>query len=72
MEDKVLNIFKTKSNINKALVFVDYEYWFYSYKNKYSMRPNLSAWRQALENQYQIVDIMVFEDFSCPAKTSIR
>ena len=67
MEDKVLNIFKTKSNINKALVFVDYEYWFYSYKNKYSMRPNLSAWRQALENQYQIVDIMVFADFSCPA-----
>ena len=63
----MLNIFKTKSNINKALVFVDYEYWFYSYKNKYSMRPNLSAWRQALENQYQIVDIMVFADFSSPA-----
>ncbi len=63
----MLNFFKTKSNINKALVFVDYEYWFYSYKNNYSMRPNLSAWRRALENQYQIVDLMVFADFNSPA-----
>ncbi len=63
----MLNIFGTRNNKKKALVFVDYEYWFYSYKNKYGIRPNVSAWRQELEQKFRIVDIMIFADFSSPS-----
>ena len=62
-----MNLFKTRNNKNKALVFVDYEYWFYSYKNRYGIRPNVVEWRQTLEQQYRIVDIMIFADFSSPS-----
>ena len=61
-----MSIFKPRTDFKKAIVFVDYEYWFYSYKNQYSMRPNLTAWRRALEEQYRIVDIMIFADFNSP------
>ena len=60
MEDKVLSIFKTKSNINKALVFVDYEYWFYTYKNLLNLEPNTKSWRQELDDNYSVLDILVF------------
>ncbi len=63
----LLNLFKTRNNKKKALVFVDYEYWFYSYKNKYGIRPNVTAWRQELEKRFQIVDIMIFADFNSPS-----
>ncbi|MBR6006868.1 MAG: NYN domain-containing protein [Clostridia bacterium] len=62
-----MNIFRTRNNKKKALVFVDYEYWFYSYKNKYGIRPNVTAWRQDLEKRFQIIDIMIFADFSSPS-----
>lgn len=62
----MLNIFRTRNNKKKALVFVDYEYWFYSYINKYGIRPNVIAWRKELEKQFQIVDIMIFADFNSP------
>ncbi len=63
----MLNIFKTRNNKKKALVFVDFKYWFYSYKNQYNIRPNVSEWRHELEKKYQIVDIMIFADFSSPS-----
>lgn len=62
----MLKLFRTRNNKKKALVFVDYEYWFYSYINKYGIRPNVVAWRQELEKRFQIVDIMIFADFNSP------
>ncbi len=56
---------KSKST-KKAIVFVDYEYWFYSYKTLYGMRPNPKDLRTMLEKKYDIADIMVFGDFSSP------
>lgn len=50
----------------KAMVFVDYEYWFYSYKTRFGLQPDPFAWRGEIEKQYSIVDIMVFADFSSP------
>ena len=50
----------------KAMIFVDYEYWFYSYKNRYGIRPNPASWRTSLEKKYNIDDIMVFANFSSP------
>ena len=56
-------LFKRKS---KAIVFVDYEYWFYSYKTRFGLQPDPFAWRSEIEKKYSIVDIMVFADFSSP------
>lgn len=58
---KLISVFNRKP---KAMVFVDYEYWFYSYKNNFKLTPNLSAWRNKLEQKYTITDIMIFADFS--------
>ncbi len=51
----------------KAIAFVDYEYWYYSYKNLWHMTPDMEAWRKSLSEEYQIEDIFVFGDFSSPA-----
>ncbi len=48
----------------RAIAFVDYEHWYYSYQNLYGIRPNLSSWRKELEETYQLLDIMVFGDFT--------
>lgn len=62
----MLNIFRSLVRSKRAMVFVDYEYWFYSYKNKYNLRPDTAAWRAELEKQFDIEDIMIFADFSSP------
>ena len=49
---------------NNTLVFVDYEYWFYSYQTMFDMRPSPVLWRKEIEKNYNISDIMVFGDFS--------
>lgn len=52
---------------DKALVFIDYESWFYSYQKLYHIKPNPAAFRNELESRFQLVDIMIFADFSYPA-----
>lgn len=59
---KFMNLFRRK----KTMVFVDYEYWSYSYKNHYGIRPNPANWRASLEEKYNIDDVMVFANFSSP------
>lgn len=51
----------------KATAFVDYEHWFYSYKNLFFMKPDPASWRKELEQTYDIDDIVVFADFSAVA-----
>ena len=53
-----------RSRRKKTIVFVDYEYWFYSYKTKYGIRPELTEWRDKLAAEYSIDEIMVFGDFT--------
>ncbi len=48
------------------MVFVDYEYWFYTYKTRFSMRPDPISWRDELYESYDVSDIMVFGDFTMP------
>lgn len=52
---------KTKT---KAIAFVDYEHWFYSYYKLYHIKPNMIEWRQKLEEEFDLDDVMVFGDFS--------
>lgn len=48
----------------KAIVFVDYEHWFYSYRKLYHMTPDIFNWQKKLEETYFLNDIMVFANFS--------
>ena len=51
----------------KALAFVDYEYWFYSYKTRFGITPNPSRWFEDVKSRYDITDLWVFGDFSNPS-----
>ncbi len=55
---------KKAGDKKRALAFVDYEYWFYTYKQSYKLKPDPVAWSQQLVEEYEIVDIMIFADFS--------
>lgn len=57
-----LNLFHS----NKAIAFVDYEYWYYSYKNLFGLQPDLASWVQELRSQYDLADVKVYADFSSP------
>ena len=48
----------------KAAVFVDYEHWYYGYKNRYQMKPNVEEWLEELKAEYDIESISIFGDFS--------
>ena len=53
----LLNLFKPGGSKRRAMVFVDYESWFYSYKTLYNMRPDPRDFRSKLEAEYNIEDI---------------
>lgn len=55
---------KRKKSKPKAVAFVDYEYWFYSYKTRFGIVPNPATWQAELKDKYDLVDIMFFADFS--------
>ena len=65
MFKEILKIFKRKekSSRPKALVFVDYEHWFFCLKKFYNLTPDIIEWRKELEGKYEIVDLIVFADF---------
>lgn len=56
--------FGKKDRATRALVFVDFEYWYYSYRTIYHIKPDISAWYENLKSKYDIMDIMIFGDFS--------
>ena len=51
----------------KVLAFVDYEYWFYSYKMRFGITPNPFRWFEDVKSRYDITDLWVFGDFSNPS-----
>ncbi|MCR5835803.1 MAG: NYN domain-containing protein [Lachnospiraceae bacterium] len=48
----------------KATVFVDYEHWYYGYRNRYQMKPNVEEWLEELRSEYDIEKLSIFGDFS--------
>ena len=60
----MFDFLKAKQRKKKVIVFVDYESWFYSYRTIYNLYPDIREFRARLEKEYDIVDIMVFGDFS--------
>lgn len=57
-------VFKRKKEPPHAMVFVDYEHWYYSLQKLYHLKPNPIDWRKALEENYCLRDIIVFGNFS--------
>lgn len=55
---------KDPSQKQKAIIFIDYEHWFYSYTNYYKTKPDPLEWKKKIESKYDIQKIMVFADFS--------
>lgn len=58
---------KGKKKMPKAVVFVDYEHWFYSLGNLHSQKPNVREWRDELLKQFDIDEMYFFADFNDPA-----
>ena len=57
---------QTPPTQDKAIAFVDFEYWFYSYRDLLHISPNVSKWAAEITGQYHVSDIMVFADLSYP------
>lgn len=53
-----------KNKKPKAVIFVDYEHWYYGYLNRFQMKPNVEEWVEELENEYEIRKLSIFGDFS--------
>ena len=51
----------------KAIAFVDYEYWFYSYRTRFGITPDPVSWLEDIKSLYDVKEVMVFGDFSNPA-----
>ncbi len=58
------SLFHRGSRKPSAMVFVDYEYWFYTYQNLFGIYPDTKGWREELDKDYNILDILVFAEFS--------
>lgn len=59
-------MFKRKQ---KAIAFIDYEYWYYSYKTRFDAVPDPAEWLSEMQSEYDVTDVMVFGDFSNQALT---
>ena len=64
VRDWLLRFLHRGSRKPAAMAFVDYESWFYTYKNLLSLEPNTKSWRQELDDNYNVLDILVFAEFS--------
>lgn len=53
-----------KGKKRRAMVFVDYEHWYYGYRNQFHMKPNIDEWVEELKAEYDVVKLYVFGDFS--------
>jgi uncharacterized LabA/DUF88 family protein len=56
--------FKKKDGKPKAAVFVDYEHWYYGYRNNFQMKPNIEEWLEELKDEYDVDQLNIFGDFS--------
>jgi len=48
----------------KAIAFIDYEYWYYSCKTRFNTVPDPAEWLIEMQNEYDVTEVMVFGDFS--------
>lgn len=73
-DDETSNNYEIKHSIKqKAIVFIDFEHWYYSSIRLHKTRPDPLEWRLEIEQKYDIQKIMAFADFTESAiKTEIQ
>lgn len=52
-----------RKNLNHAVAFVDYEYWYVSMRELYRAQPDLKDWCERLRERYQVKSIQFFGNF---------
>jgi|GEM_PF-74057 len=50
----------------KAVCFVDYEHWYISLDKHFHLKPNIRAWVDELNQNYNVLELGFFGDFSSP------
>ena len=53
-----------KKKLPRCIAVVDFEHWYISLERQYSMKPDIKAWKDGLEKDYNIEEIAFFGDFS--------
>lgn len=48
----------------KAMLFVDFEHWYYAYKENFDMKPDLENVFSSIRNKYDVEETLVFGDFT--------
>ena len=59
-----MGLFFNKKKRLKTVAFVDYEHWYYSYCNLYTMKPNVEEWLDEIKRDYDCDETYFFGDFS--------
>lgn len=59
-----MRLFLGKWKRMRAVAFVDYEHWYYSYNNLYTMKPNVEEWLEEIKRDYDCDETYFFGDFS--------
>ncbi len=57
----LFNLFRKSRN---AMVFIDYEYCFYSYQHRFKIRPEPKALIKDISKEFNVKDVMIFGDFT--------
>ena len=50
-----------------AVAFVDFEHWYISLDKMYHQKPDIKAWRDKLNEKFDISEMIFFADFSNPS-----
>ena len=56
--------FLKKHTKSKAMVFVDYEHWYFALNNNYKLKPDIEKFCNDLNEKYNVSSLTFFGDFS--------
>ena len=56
-------MFFCKKSDNRAIAFVDYEYWYVSMKNRFGIKPDIKDWCTAIRENHRMENILFFANF---------
>lgn len=56
----------------RAAAFVDFEHWCISMQKLYGQKPDVKVWYQLIRQQYDVVDVVFFGDFSGSLKYELE
>jgi sulfite reductase beta subunit-like hemoprotein len=61
-----------KGGRKRAAAFVDFEHWCISMQKLYGQKPDVKAWYSLIKQEYDVVDVVFFGDFSGSLKYELE